>query len=317
MIGKEILNRKYLNRWRRQKTFFATTEVGIASNAAGTVVGLVPYVGQVVGPVIPIVTGALADETDWKESFSRAIDDQTHRAIAENDVRNMEAAMQTISSNIGFLKDVSDFTSESVTSIIHSIHDDLDRLVNTFGHSSAIFRQYPLLGIKPLFAMASLIAVYKPMMNLLVPALAKRSTLSCEFKDVLFEYRPLAATDRLRKLEVVHSISDEPSRRDITRAVTNVSERPYNKDGYSTNTDEYAKGKVRCLKGCDFGCSSGHFCFKDLLNPNQDEYFAAYGWELEGPCVVDYMELLRYRVERAFDDPVYLATKVCGKKDED
>jgi len=292
------------------KNFFAQYEVGIATDVASNVVGFVPFVGSVVGPLIPIVTGALADETDWKESFAKTITDQTHRAIALNNVHNMEAVMKTISSNINFLKGDLNFTSTSVTAIIHNIHDDISKLANTFSLSTSIFRQYPLLAVKSLFSMATLVSVFQPMQKLLVPALAQASPVTCNFKEVLLEYRTLAATDRIKQLKVEYSHNDLASSRDLTGLIADVSRRPYNPKGYST----FAGPTIRCLIGCNFGCYRGKFCFKDLLNPNKNEYFSVSGWGGESNCKLDYIELLRFRVEQEFEAPVELATNACDQK---
>ena len=51
---------------------------------------VIPVIGQMAG-IFPIMHRLLGIEGDWRIAFSKTIQDQTRRAIAENDVRVIEA----------------------------------------------------------------------------------------------------------------------------------------------------------------------------------------------------------------------------------
>lgn len=105
----------------------------------------------------------------------------------------------------------------------------------------------------------------------LVFALANRSLISCQFYETHLECRSRAINGRLKKIAVTHSHNSLSENCDSTEKVFDVSYRPYNRNGYSE------------------------------INSSSD----AWG------VILDYMERLRFRVERAFDDSIELVKNTC------
>ncbi|XP_037048076.1 uncharacterized protein LOC119082620 [Bradysia coprophila] len=287
------------------KNFFASDEAKILAQVGAKIVGFIPYINIVSG-ILPALQKVLASESDWKEILAKAIPDQTQRALAENDIRNIEAAMQTVSGNIEFLKNGDDFSSESKIAIVHIIHTELDKIVNKFTDERAIFRRYPLISVPPLFLLSSFISVFDPIKNVIVPALARLSHTSCKLSDTLKEYRSIAIRGRLEKVSVVDQLG---TAFEIQNNLLELLNRPYNEYGYNQTNS----GEIACQsKGCNFDPNFKYRqgCVHDSVDAT--EYYAGNAVVMYG-CVVGYLELVRYRTERAFIDPMYLVGRTCSE----
>lgn len=283
------------------KNFYASTPVKIGTDILAKGISFIPHIGPL-GAVLPVVRGALAKESDFKKALMKAIPDETQRAITENDLRDIEATMETVSRNIRYLTTENNFTDQSRVSIVHNIHDNLDKIVNKFGQEQAIYRKYPLLSSSPLFGLSMLISLYDPIEEVIVPELAKRSVFSCRFYDILNEYRPLAVRDRLERVGVSWL---EGLELDKVTWLAEIQGRPFNEYGYNrTNSDE-----IECSKVCEKKIGYD-ICLRDKFDNN--EYWAGSIVNFHS-CVIGYMELVRFRVEQAFKDPIHLVDNTCDK----
>lgn len=284
------------------KLFFARNQEKYAAIEFGRVPSYVPFVEQAVA-LLPVLQSALANESDWRVTLLREIPNQTQRAIAQNDMREIGALMRAIAQNVRNLSSATDFTSESKTTIVHSIHDDLDNIVNKFARTQSVFRKYPLIAVSPLFALSSLISVFDPIENALVPSLRRRSVISCKFNEILLEYRALIVQSRLSKIVVFDAIDDIYG---ISAKVVSVFRRPYNEYGYNQTNS----GGVACDRGCKKRIGELNtldFCVRDI---DGKEYFAGIIDSFE-PCVYDYIGVVRFRVEQAIKDPIELTSNSC------
>lgn len=99
--------------------FFAREEV---VDGGTVVVSFMPYIGQ-----LAWLRNALADESDWKETFTKAIVHETQLEITDNNIRMMESAMQAIHDKISLLSNEKNPDYENrkiVATILHTKLDD-------------------------------------------------------------------------------------------------------------------------------------------------------------------------------------------------
>lgn len=274
------------------KNFFAQEEVANIVDTGSVIVGYVPYVGQLSG-LMPVLRDTLAEESDWKETFTKAIAHETKREIAESNIRWMEATMKTIQDKIPLLGDDNP-DRENRKTIASYMHSELDKMINFFGHTESLFRKYPLDGSPPLIQLALLVAIFSPIARTLIPLESKNPQISCKIRDQLLDYRPRTVNARLEKLSTKIS---------IRTVIDKTLAKTFNENGYN----ETSPGEIRCERG---GCSKPYFspfasCLKDSFA--DDEYYVE-NYEVT-TCIEDYSSLVRHRVEQMF--PVQLLEDVC------
>lgn len=290
------------------ENIFNNKDVKNSVNGAVVVVSFVPYVGQV-AQILPVMQDFLASESDWKESLTLAIADETQRAITENNIRSMESILQTIKNRIPLLNR-NDVPSADKRANAYIIHNEFDKMINEFDHVDAIFKEYPLLGSPPLITLALLVATFTPIANGFEPPLVENSRITCKVYNSLLEYRSLATYDRLKQLNFV---KNSPYYNGYQVNLVDVMYRPYSEYGYNKTSTG-----LSCRK-CDNVYRTSSFydrekaCFKDALGT--DEY-NSYGdgstaWFDEN-CAIGYLELLRNRIEKVF--PIALMSSLCPEK---
>lgn len=264
-------------------------------------VGSVPYIGSYVAPLLPMLGTALAVESDWKEPFAKTIADETRQAIAEYSIPTIEATIKTVTQNVQYLAQMNDTDSkqrDSLVAIVHIINNALDEIANTFLHNSVIFRKYPLVAVKPLFALASFVAVYSPVEAAVVPTFANISLVSCKFYDTLLEYRDLVAEARVKEVKF-----DCSGYEGLCAAQGfAVTTQRYQPNGYS----HYLSGHINRDR-CDRPTCNAIYCLTDELNPAG--YRRIYNYNMES--VYNYLALVRLRVERKFTDAIDLVNRTC------
>lgn len=163
-------------------------------SAATTASGVVPYLNEMVS----LITAADILFSEAEDEIKK-IEDISKRAVAEQAVRLIEASMRTISDNVAQLKN-DDIENSSKFTLVHLVHNDLNHIINQYDAYNSIFREYSLIAVRPLMLIASMVAVYRPIMEYYVPDLARNSFLPCKLYDTLNEYRSIAVFQRLNKL---------------------------------------------------------------------------------------------------------------------
>lgn len=283
------------------RNFFARIEVKISATAAGRILAFGPYVGQAAA-TLPAIQDTLAVESDFKDALMRSIPDWNERVVVANDIRNMEYSMKNISRSVRLLREENRFTSQKKTTMVQTIHNSLETVISRFAHQQSIFRKYPLISIPPIFALASFLAIFDPIANALVPSFSRRTVTSCQYVETLKQYRALAVHDRLNRTEIVWIRGDNLIEKSSMMA--NVERRPYNQYGYNQTNS----GTIQCTRGCRGKRDDLDICLEDLLD--QKEFYAGIRPQMHS-CIFGYMELLRHRVERVFEDPINLVNKTC------
>lgn len=231
----------------------------------------------------------MAEKSEWRVMFMKAITDETLLKIAEDEERRMKAIMETVESKIGSLDDSNPDKSNRKT-IASILHTELDKMINAFDLKDALTRKFPLMGAPPLIQLASLVAIFMPFAKALNPVEAMNPQISCKIRDVLLDYRPRAVNARLHKLYANTSIFETKVK---------VMQMPFNAKGYNRTNP----GAIDCAREPD-GTQSNAFWLRDEFGT--DEYWVN---KEDSTCVEDYVALVRHRVEEIF--PVDLLNKVC------
>lgn len=247
-----------------------------------------PYVKELIKTVTDFHK-TMAEKSEWRVLFTKAIKDQTLLDIAEDEERRMKSMMETVESKIGTLGDGNPDKSNRKT-IASILHTELDKMINAFDLKSALPRKYPLMGAPPLIQLANLVAIFMPYAKALNPVEAMNPQISCKIRDVLLDYRPRAVNARLHQLYANTSIFESKVK---------VMQMPFNEHGYNRTNP----GSIDCARKPD-DTQSNAFWLKDEFGA--DEFWVNKN---DSTCVEDYAALVRHRVEEIF--PVDLLGKVC------
>lgn len=199
----------------------------------------------------------------------------------------MEATMETIQAKIILLGDTNP-SNESRRNIASNMHMEIDRMINFFDLRSSLFRKYPLIGAPPLLQLASLVAVFNTIAQIIIPLEAKNPQIACKMHDVLVDYLPRTINARLHQL---HSNSS------IFRPIVKAMSLPYTEHGYGVN--------IRCDIGCRPDVSFS-FCLRD-------KFSAVELLGTDPDCVIDYAALVRHHVEEMF--PIDALKNQCSDRE--
>lgn len=275
------------------KKFFDREDVTMAIAAGKILLEFIPYIG-VFAKLIPLARNTVSDRSEWRTLFTKSTADETMSAITESEIRWMEATLQTIQTKFKLLDDDNpDF--ENRKTIASLIHMDLDKMINFFDLKSSLFRKYPLLGAPLLIQVASLIVVFNPIANTLIPYEAKLQPITCKILDVLLDYRPIVVNARLHKL-----FTEMPT----FKHIVNVMELRYNPNGYN----ETNPGVINCQKDCTNRTIPYEICLRDKFG--QDEFLLV---RKRPQCLIDYAKMIRYRIEKQFF--IDILNQSCGHRE--
>lgn len=234
----------------------------------------------------------LEDESEWKELFSKTVVNETKREIVKERIVWMKSTLKIMQEKMNVLNETNpDFDNrKAVASIIHS---SFDKMINYFAHRDALFKKYPLIGVVPLIELASLVTIFHPLSEILIPFQTKSPQIACKLNDILLDYRTRAVDARLDRLHTKNE-SDMIQFRSI---ITTVQTIPYNLNGYSEQK------LLKCARGCDN--STNFICIRDEFGPAE---FSA----VHEDCLKEYAGLVRHRVEEMF--PIELLHELCGDR---
>lgn len=284
----------------------AIREANLAAKAGGKALSAIPYAGEIVKEgVQALVDGEINRITD--AALIKAIADETHRAIARGKIKDIEASMMTISQTFRSLNRVTDLSSSSKLSLVHITHIEIQKILYLIDDAHSIFREFPLLLIPTFSTLATIISVFEPMFDNFTPTLASVSFLPCKLNDILLEYRTLAVRSRFQYLIPRRGIESE-----FYHSECNILNQPYKSSGYNKTND----GSIKCIQlNCKW-----HLCklvasayFKDTISSERYRSYCPSNYCYHRHCIEGYMELIRYRVEKAFENPIDLMNEVCAE----
>lgn len=274
--------RQVLESSKLLKSFVNRDDVSLAITAGSVALSLSPFYLAKFYKFIPLVRQILADKSDWRDAFTKAIADETMRNVVESEVRWMEATMETIQSKIKLLGDENP-RPESRRTIALFMHNELDRMLNFFDIKSSLLRKYPLVGSVPLIQLATLVIVFSPIATALIPLEAVNPQISCKMYDLLVDFLPRTVNARL------HQMDSDVS---IFRSIVKAMSLPYSAHGYNA--------AIRVLRGCPDDPYA--ICLKDKFS--QSEYSAT-----DANGIIDYAALVRHRIEDLF--PIDVVKTLC------
>lgn len=254
----------------------------------------VKYLGEVVKAVQPL-RQTVAENSKWKNQFTKAISDATLIQIAKEQIQKMKSTMQTIQEHLDQLSKPNSKPGKTAS----ILHYELLKLIN-FMKVCTSLRDHPLMGAPPLLELASLIAMFAPFAKALVPVEAMNAQLSCKIRDVLLDFQPRALNSRLRKIYTNHSdVGDKY----IFSIKTMIMSMPYNERGYSQGDGkalDCERGKCKGPKEM----KDGEFCLKDRYGADE------FQLKINGSeCLMDYISMIRKQVDELFR--IDLLNKTC------
>lgn len=278
---------------QKVERFFARDEI-LYGIAAGLLAlnSTTLYVGPF-AELTSLVRDTLGGRGEWRMRLTTAISTEVLHGITENEIRWMEATIRTIQDKTKLLDD-SNPDLDNRKTIASIIHTDLSKMINFFDIKTSLFRRYPLIGTPPLIQLASLVALFSPIAQTLIPMEAKNPQIACKMYDVLMDYRPRTVAARLHKLSAETSNAEKTIFNSIVKAMA----LPYNQRGYN----ETSPATIDCEQGCKNRVSH---CLTDTFGTV--EYYVSN--EYTSTCVTDLLKFIRYRVEKLF--PIDLLDKLC------
>lgn len=320
-----------LNSLQIAKNFFGSGAGKAVFNAGAKAINFIPFI-KALSSLLPKLGDLLAEQSDWRPVFARAITEETNHAITHNQLVWLESTMQTIEQNIPLLDEQKQPDIENRKSNALFIQNNINTMMNYFDQRSGLFKKYPLVTAPLLVSLVSIIAVFTPLANTLIPIEAKHLQLTCKAHDVLLAYRSRAVFARTQKLNLEYLYN---------KFVMDALKQPYNEYGYNQTNP----GILQCDSGCEkpypetycksvcrqyrderncmraqcnryeldqhsycvtdaFG--SNKYNHKDIIDGKDPTAVPAF------PCVSDYVGLVRHRVENIF--PVALLDKLCDRR---
>lgn len=225
----------------------------------------------------PILKKLMRIDDDWRAAFSKKIENKAHLAAVENEVRQMEASVETISKDLLILMQNSDLTVANKTAIVQNLHDNLDKIIKLFSNRDSMLRNYPLLAVPMLFKLTPYVPFYDKIISGGSKANMKPSdSISCRFAAIITQYYEPFLLDRLTQINIVlhHSPHEVDAQKKLIAA--SIKDLPYNKTGYRLKTTH----KGDCSdSGCQtrmIGATETLMCWNDPIEDESDGYYSAW-----------------------------------------
>lgn len=283
IFGSNLTNfeRNVIESTKILKSFVESEDVAVVVTHGAVALSYLPFNIAKFYKFVPLIRQILADRSDWRDAFTKAISNETMHAVTENQINWLEATLQTLQSKIKTVGD-DNLSFQNRRNIASNMHTELDRIVNFVDLESSLFRKYPLLGAPLIIQLAPLVAFFNPIAGALIGSEAMNPQISCKMHDILADYLPRTLNARL------HQLHSEVS---IFREIITVLNLPYEANGYGV--------PIQCAIGCQ---KRKPICLKDKFSTL--ELFST-----ESKCTIDYGALLRHRIEALF--PIDLLKKQC------
>lgn len=269
--------------------------IKMASRPADTL-KLIPTIGDTLSGSISFL---VTYETNnmWKDALYKSIGDAVQRSHAEDKLSDIQAILKTISQLFKHLK-TKQLNDDDVKSKLHIILFEFMKIVNLFSRDDISFRKYPQITITPFYSIAILYAIFESIRQKYIPYYTT-NVLACRIQDQIEEHRYLHVFNRLNDIEskiynglTVRSGTAAVRSRDVKpdKFASNVISRNYNPNGYN------AESFIECENWykCEISVVDERECIRDK------ESIYRYSRASDN-CPIGYMELLRHRVETAYD----------------
>lgn len=278
--------------------------------------GAMEYVGEVAGKGVNylqnstrmtsemVLIRSIANRTDMKEAVKLA-----------------RKTKDEISDIINLLKDIN--KTEHDLNIkrqkIIKIHNIINKRLDIF-MDNELYKKYPFLTLPTLFTLSGPITI---VVNNIALKAAKddindsKDFFACKLKDVLIYFRHAVTLYRLSKLVAYDVVNGEDvNEHEPNYASAVLLNRPYDRRGYNDMEDSNVTFDNIGCEPIDYLIAKEpknrfkyhYYCLRDTVTQGN---FAVYDEEKEKDCYVGYCEILRTRIEKAFQKPLDLLGDVC------
>lgn len=258
-----------------------------------------------------------AYEIDSRDSLIKSIASGTQREIVRDKIKDINAELQTFESFFHVLKVGS---STSNVSIVHSMHQSLDTIVNKFASETSLFRKYPQLVVKPLLEIASMFINLYPIERSVDTNFTISMPTSCTLGTALEEYRNYFTYERLKQIYLYHQDF-------VAMAIeAPILFAPYNRLGYAINDPKGStiqEGIIRCSRDIRHharvkdGADGTEYDDSPEFEPSHvgNGFWNSFSHHFDRfapfTCYGDYLCLVRHRVEEFFEDAIDMTGRIC------
>lgn len=316
-----------------RKNFWAQTGVATTAKVVSAIGRKVPSLSPFV-TALPALQSLLADESDWKESLAIAIPQVSQQIDARNELSAIiNTDMPSLRTNFKILNTTD---LELDRCIANDIHMKLAEVLTKFSKGDSLFRVNPSGAVPALFALALFVDDFMPLLQKHAIDIANKTLLPCRLAETIVEYFHPVLLHRLSAIEMVvdYPMHTQRNKRLCESNVMKAGLPAMNRDyiqcikGTGGNVG-YAKSKKEIeelnLTVMSYGSPSSIFSMITVLEPNyhgvgysilKDSLgdSETYYRDENGECSRDYFQLIRYRLETAFDDAYKVTNHYCKEE---
>lgn len=278
------------------KNLFGQPEVKAAIAVITKGGSKLPFVGELFS-IVSTLSGFLAEETDWKNEFTKVIVDEMKKGHVNNDLENMNDVLHSIKNRLPLLNetviDENEIPIKTLPEIVGfttDIFSRLEEMVFSFGKPHSPYKRYPLIGAPFLIELGLLVVAFEPIAITLLKE-ASRYKLSCQTRDATFDYLAFVLDARFERTNL-----------DLWKT-KQIRKLPYNEAGY-TEKDFLECGILPSGECSSYGEDA---CLIDQLSTKQ--YVKV---TYSNPCEDSYGRHLRKLIENSF--PLELLDELCDRQ---
>lgn len=269
---------------------------------AATITGAlahIPVIGEGFGAISKILVYVAAKE--WRDGIYKAIPQAIDQSHAINDLIWLQSTLNTIYQQFNQLK-ADGIQEHEVQTKLEIIQNELMKMINLYAQENVVFRRYPQFSIPVFDSIAILLRMFEPLREKAIPN-RKTAQMACRVQDLVEDYRELNVFHRLQGIRyktvcgtpagfhVCNSQPDDGFKRTVIKS--------HDQNGYNS------KGYIGCYTS---GCALPAHCLIDRGTKYEPD---GRGPTSEEECTMDYIGLLRQRIEKKYDRSYNMLGNVC------
>lgn len=189
------------------------------------------------------------------------------------------------------------------------VQNNLKTIISRFSSGNSLFRKYPEIAVGPLLGLSALIGLFAPIRDAIYENKTDDTIISCQLTETLKEYFLPIINWRLKN---VKSISTSTRWQVPEKLVYEVT---YEPNKYVDIGDgDYYKYRPTNEVRCDRNVCNESFdgdCFTDKMQDNT--LYSGYKGSSRHDCLVDYLFLVRLRVQELLDTAIELSNSTCSE----
>lgn len=240
--------------------------------------------------------------------LSNIITDTVDRRLANQETINMLASLTTITQQFEQIRNSVNLPEADIRIKLHIVQNEIMKSINLYKQEGSIFCKYPELAIVPFGAIAILLNVFEPLRKKILPAIKTTPDLACQLQNLCDKYAFLYVFNRFYEIQVLGpkdgssimhpgaTTGYSPNWQSRNEAAIDIFLDEYNQHGYNTTE--------RLL--CDEpGYKNSYLLDKTGYNSKLRFHMS------DRYCSKGYLQLVRHKIESAFDDSKKTLNDIC------